>query len=86
MRRTKLTITIFALLFSSVTASFPAAARPTAYASNVKVVGNNVVYTTGSAPVISNSCSPGISGYLFQSVLIIFGATSFSVTQSTTCP
>jgi hypothetical protein len=53
------------------------------------VAGNNVTYTNvGGVTTVqaSNSCSTGVSGYLYQSVLILFGGSSYAVTQSTTCP
>ena len=87
MQRTRLAFTAFALMFACVTTSSAAAAAT--IVSKTKVVGNNVIIkSTGGVTTVqsSNSCSPGISGYLFQSVFVLFGGGAYSVTQSTTCP
>jgi hypothetical protein len=91
MRHKPLALTVSILALASLTLATPAfAARPVAYSNKVKVVGNSVtIKTSGGVTVVqsSNSCSQGISGYLYQSIVVIFGGgTVVSTTQSTYCP
>lgn len=84
-----LAITVVAL--ASLTCAAPAfAARPVASSNKVKVVGNSVtIKSTGGVTVVqsSSSCSSGISGYLYQSIVVLFGGGNIvTSTQSTTCP
>jgi hypothetical protein len=88
MRRTKLALTAFALMLACVLTSSSGMAAGT-IVSKTKVIGNNVnITSTGGVTTVqaNNSCSTGISGYLYQSVLVFFGGGVYSVTQSTTCP
>lgn len=91
MRYKPLTVLVSVLAFASLTLVAPAsAARPVASSTKVKVVGNSVtIKTSGGVTVVqsSNSCSQGISGYLYQSIVVLFGGgTVVSTTQSTYCP
>ena len=91
MRYKPLTVLVSGLAFASLTLVGPAsAARPIASSTTVKVVGNSVtIKTSGGVTVVhsSNSCSQGISGYLYQSLVVIFGgATIVNTSQSTSCP
>lgn len=91
MRHKPLALTVSILALASLTLATPAfAARPVAYSNKVKIVGNSVtIKTSGGVTVVqsSNSCSQGISGYLYQSIVVIFGGgTVVSTTQSTYCP
>ncbi len=57
--------------------------------SKVTVIGNNVtVKRSGGTTTVSTSqsCSPGVTGSFFQSVMILFGGSSVNVAQATTCP
>ncbi len=89
MRHKPLALTVSVLALASLTLATPAFAARITYSSNVKVVGNNVtIKSSGGVTTVqsSNSCSPGISGYLYQSIVVIFGGTVVSTTQSTYCP
>jgi hypothetical protein len=90
MRHKPLALTVSVLALASLTLATPAfAARPVAYSNKVKVVGNNVtIKTSGGVTVVqsSNSCSQGISGYLYQSIVVIFGGGTVVSTQSAYCP
>lgn len=65
-----------------------ALSTPAAMAARAVVTSNVTIFSSGGATTVqqSNSCSPGVSGYLYQSVLVLFGGATYSVTQSTTCP
>jgi len=91
MRYKPLALTVSVLALASLTFATPAfSARPVAYSNNVKVVGNSVtIKSSGGVTVVqsSNSCSQGISGYLYQSIVVLFGGVTIAnVTQSTSCP
>jgi hypothetical protein len=66
------------------------AARTVIVSKNTTVIGNNVVIkSSGGTTTVtaSNSCSTGISGYLYQSVLVLFGGgVVYNATQTNTCP
>jgi hypothetical protein len=82
------------LALASLSFAMPAFAagqsRPVVYSKKVTAVGNNVTIKVsgGNPPVVqqSSSCSPGISGYLYQSIVVIFGGSTISTTQSIYCP
>lgn len=88
MRLVKPALMASALVLTMCAFSSPVlAAGPTI--SKVRVVGNNVVIkSSGGTTTVdaSNSCSPGISGYLFQSVMVLFGGGAYNFTQTNTCP
>lgn len=90
MRHKPLALTVSVLALASLTLATPAFAARIAYSNNVKVVGNSVtIKSSGGVTTVqsSNSCSPGISGYLYQSIVVLFGGgTVVSTTQSTYCP
>lgn len=90
MQHKPLALTVSVLALASLAFAAPAfAARPIASSNKVTVVGNNVtIKSSGGVTVVqsSNSCSPGISGYLYQSIVVLFGGTVVSTTQSTYCP
>ena len=86
-RTTAATALALALCVSSTAAL--AAARPVIYSNTTKVVGNDVKIksTNGSTTVdASNSCSPGVTGFLYQSIMVMFGGSTYGTVQSTTCP
>jgi hypothetical protein len=64
--------------------------RTVAYSKKVTSVGNSttIIVSGGNQPVVqqTSSCSPGISGYLYQSIVVIFGGSTISTTQSIYCP
>jgi hypothetical protein len=90
MRHKPLALAVSVAALASLTLATPTFARPIAYSNNVKVIGNNVtIKSSGGTTVVqsSNSCSQGISGYLYQSIVVLFGGgTIVSTTQSTYCP
>jgi len=89
MLRSKFALVVIAGIAVAVTTLPATAAGRPVIVSSTKVVGNNVVIkSSGGTTTVdaSNSCSAGITGYLFQSVLVLFGGGVYAVTQSTTCP
>lgn len=90
MQRTRVVLIASALALACLTpAPLQAAARPVIKNSTVKVVGNDVtIKSSGGTTTVtkSSSCSPGITGYLYQSVTVLFGGVIYSTTQSQTCP
>jgi hypothetical protein len=91
MQHRRLALTVSVLALTGLAFSSPAfAARQVAYSKQVTAIGNNVTIkiSGGNPPVVqkSNSCSPGVTGYLYQSIVIIFGGGSITTTQSTYCP
>lgn len=90
MRHKPLALSVSVLALASLTLATPAFAARVTYNSNVKVVGNSVtIKSSGGVTTVqySNSCSSGISGYLYQSIVVLFGGgTVVSTTQSTYCP
>jgi len=84
-------LTISVLALACLALAMPAAARSrtTVVTSSATSVGNSVtIKSSGGVTVVesSNSCSVGVSGYLFQSVVVFFSGGWFTSTQSTTCP
>ena len=83
---------VSALVLAAFALSTPALAagttRPTTISSTPTAVGNNatVVISGGVPTVTTKSCTAGVSGFFFQSIRLLFGGTSTSVTQSSTCP
>jgi len=68
---------------------FGTSAHAAGYISKSTVVGNNVTITSSGGTTTvnaSNSCSTGVTGYLYQSVLVLFGGATYAATQSNTCP
>ena len=83
-------LTISVLALACLAFAMPAGARSRTVVSNsVTSVGNSVtIKSSGGVTVAesSNSCSGGVSGYLFQSVVVFFSGGWFVSNQSTTCP
>ena len=77
-----------ALAFALLGVASEAMAAPI-IVSKVTVIGNNAtINRTGGTTTVgtSQSCSPGVTGSFFQSVMILFGGSSVNVVQATTCP
>jgi hypothetical protein len=76
---------VFAL--ASLALVSPSLAAPT-YVSTSTTIGNNttIVRSGGTTTVSSSqSCSPGVTGSFYQSVMILFGGSVVNVTQAATC-
>ena len=81
-------ILVLACLACSAPALAAGSARTTIVSKKVTSIGNSVtIVSSGGTTVVthSNSCTPGVTGYLYQSIVVLFGGGSYSVTQSTTC-
>ena len=83
---------VSALVLAAFALSTPALAadttRTTTTSSTSTAVGNSatIVVSGGVATVTTKSCTSGVSGFFFQSIRLLFGGTSTSITQSSTCP
>jgi hypothetical protein len=89
MRYRRFALAISVLALTSLAAS-PAFTAPVVYSKKVKAVGNSVsIKVSGNTqPVVqqTSNCSPGVSGYIYQSIVIFFAGGSISTTQSIYCP
>ena len=59
------------------------------YVKTSTAIGNSTTIIVNGGVVVqsSNSCSTGVTGFLYQSIRIIFGGSVIvNTTQSTTCP
>ena len=85
-----LTVSVLALVSLGFAAPAEARKRTVVYSNTTAAVGNSVTIkiSGGTPPVItsSNSCTPGVSGYLYQSIVIFFGGSTITSTQSYYCP
>jgi hypothetical protein len=84
-------LAISALALACLAPAAPATARSriVIQSSSTTSVGNSVtIKSSGGITVVesSNSCSAGVSGYLFQSIVVFFSGGWVTSTQSTTCP
>jgi hypothetical protein len=94
MQHKTFALMVSVLALASLSLAVPAFAagksRTVVYSSKSTAVGNSVMIKVsgGNPPVVqsTSSCSPGISGYLYQSIVVIFGGTTISSTQSVYCP
>lgn len=79
-----------ALMATALVFATPAFAntRATGVSSTSTSIGNNttIVVSGGTASVTQTSNCSGVSGFLYQSIRLLFGGTVTTYTQSKTCP
>jgi hypothetical protein len=89
MKCRNLVLAVSVLALSSLSLS-PSALAAGSITKKVKAVGNSVTIkiSGGNPPVVqqTNSCSPGVTGYIYQSIVIFFSGGSITTTQSLYCP
>lgn len=90
MKYRNLALAVSVLALTGVAFSSPAFAAGVVHSKKVTAIGNSVtIKISGSTqPVIekTSSCSPGVSGYIYQSIVIFFSGGSITSTQSLYCP
>ncbi len=89
VRTHAVSLLVMVCLACSVPAHAAGGTRTTVVGNKVTAVGNSVtIVSSGGATVVkqSNSCTAGVTGFLYQSIVVLFGGAAYSVTQSSSCP
>jgi hypothetical protein len=88
LRTHAVSLLVIACLACSVPAHAAGGTRTTVVNNKVTAVGNSVTIVSSRGTTIvkqSNSCTAGVTGFLYQSIVVLFGGATYSVTQSSSC-